>query len=60
MQEKAIDLIGSKLEASLAIEWEFSEEGLLSMTQGEDMSTALAKSLVDGINGERAEQSGQN
>lgn len=43
------------MEASLAIEGKFSEEGLLAMTQGEDMSTALAKALVNGLDIEGAE-----
>jgi len=47
--------MGSKMEASLAIEGKFSEEGLMAMTQGEDMSTALAKALVEGIDVEGAE-----
>ena len=47
--------LGSKMEASLAIEGKFSEEGLLAMTQGEDMSTALAKALVNGLDVEGAE-----
>jgi len=55
IQEKALQLMGSKMEASLAIEGKFSEEGLMAMTQGEDMSTALAKALVEGINVEGAE-----
>jgi superfamily II DNA or RNA helicase len=55
LQEKALQLMGSKMEASLAIEGKFSEEGLLAMTQGEDMSTALAKALVDGLDVEGAE-----
>ena len=55
IQEKALQLMGSKMEASLAIEGKFSEEGLMAMTQGEDMSTALAKALVDGIEVEGAE-----
>ena len=55
MQEKAIQLIGAKLEASLAIEGKFSEEGLLAMTSGTDMTTAMAKALVDGIDIEGAE-----
>lgn len=38
LQEGAMHLMGSKLEASLAIEGKFSEEGLLAMTQGEDMT----------------------
>lgn len=56
MQERAMHLMGSKLEASLAIEGKFSEEGLLAMTQGEDMTTALARSLADGLEGEGVEQ----
>jgi len=55
IQEKALQLMGSKMEASLALEGRFSEEGLLAMTQGEDMSTALAKALVDGMDVEGAE-----
>ncbi|MEA3361528.1 MAG: hypothetical protein U9R17_19265 [Thermodesulfobacteriota bacterium] len=47
--------MGSKMEASLAIEGKFSEDGLLAMTQGEEMSTALAKALVDGLDVEGAE-----
>lgn len=47
--------MGSKLEASIAIEGKFSEEGLLAMTQGEDMATAMAKALVDGPDAEGAE-----
>ena len=56
MQERAMHLMGSKLEASLAIEGKFSEEGLLAMTQGEDMTTAMAKALVDGLSTEGVEQ----
>jgi len=55
MQERAMELMGKKMEASLAIEGKFSEEGLLAMTSGEDMTTALAKTLVEGLNGEGAE-----
>jgi len=56
MQEKALQLMGSKLEASLAIEGKFTEEGLVAMTSGEDMTTALAKALVDGLETEGIEQ----
>lgn len=56
MQEKALQLIGSKLEASLAIEGKFSEEGLLAMTVGEDMTTAMAKALVNGLDVEGVEK----
>ena len=55
IQGKALQLMGSKMEASLAIEGKFSEEGLMAMTQGEDMNTALAKALVEGIDVEGAE-----
>jgi SNF2 family DNA or RNA helicase len=55
MQERAMELMGKKMEASLAIEGKFSEEGLLAMTSGEDMTTALAKTLVEGLNNEGAE-----
>lgn len=50
-----MELMGKKMEASLAIEGKFSEEGLLAMTSGEDMTTALAKTLVEGLNSEGAE-----
>jgi len=60
IQEKALQLMGSKMEASLAIEGKFSEEGLMAMAQGEDMSTALAKALVEGINVEGAEDIWRN
>jgi SNF2 family DNA or RNA helicase len=56
MQEKALQLMGSKLEASLAIEGKFSEEGLLAMTAGEDMTIALAKALVEGLDTEGVEE----
>ena len=51
-----MSLMGSKLEASLAIEGKFSEDGLLALTQGEDMTTAMAKALVDGLETEGVEQ----
>jgi len=56
MQERAVQLMGSKLEASLAIEGKFSTEGLLALTAGEDMTTAMAKTLVDGLETEGVEQ----
>ena len=49
IQEQALSLMGKKLEASMALEGKFSEQGLQSMTSGEDMSTALAKALVKGL-----------
>jgi len=56
MQERAMQLMGSKLEASLAIEGKFSTEGLLALTAGEDMTTAMAKALVEGLETEGVEQ----
>ncbi|MCX5638705.1 MAG: hypothetical protein NTX52_13595 [Planctomycetota bacterium] len=35
------------VEASLAIEGKSSEEGLLVLTTGDDMMTAMVKTLVD-------------
>ncbi|MBI2177635.1 MAG: ATP-dependent helicase, partial [Candidatus Tectomicrobia bacterium] len=55
MQERALQLMGSKMEASLAIEGRFSDEGLLSLIQGEDMATLLAKTLAEGLQVEAAE-----
>lgn len=51
MQEAALRLIGSKLRASLAIEGKFSGEGLLAMCEGEDLTLALAKVLIEGMAG---------
>ena len=53
LQEAAIRLMGAKLEASLSIEGDFSEEGLRMMGSGfgQDVGTALAKALVHGLDG---------
>lgn len=51
LQEAALRLMGSKLEASLSLEGKFSEEGLRSMGDGLDLSSALAKALVEGMDG---------
>jgi SNF2 family DNA or RNA helicase len=56
LQEKAMQLMGSKLKASLAIEGKFSEEGLLAMTAGEAMTTAMAKALAEGLDVEGVER----
>ena len=56
MQERALQLLGSKMEASLAIEGKFSEKGLLAMTPEEDITTAMAKALIEGLEIEGAEQ----
>lgn len=53
LQEAAIRLMGAKMEASLSLEGEFSEEGLRMMGSGtgQDLGTALAKALVQGLDG---------
>jgi hypothetical protein len=47
VQEAALSLMASKMEASLAIEGDFSAEGLVAMSSGEDMASQLAK-FIDG------------
>ena len=47
--------MGSKLQASLAIEGKFSDEGLAAMTSGEDMTTLMARALTENLNVESAE-----
>lgn len=49
LQDKALSLMGQKLESSLALEGEFSEDGLAALASGDDMSTALAKALAGKI-----------
>jgi SNF2 family DNA or RNA helicase len=51
LQEAALRLMGAKVRASQALQGKFSAEGLVALTQGEDMMTALAKALVNGIEG---------
>jgi SNF2 family DNA or RNA helicase len=51
LQEAALRLMGAKVRASQALQGKFSSEGLVALTQGEDMMTALAKALVNGIDG---------
>jgi hypothetical protein len=48
MQERAIELVGKKLSASLAIEGKLTGDGLASLCAGEDMTLMLARALVDG------------
>ena len=50
MQEKALSLMGSKLEASMGVEGRFSEDGLITMSSGDDIMTALARSLEGKLN----------
>src|SRR5919106_905017 len=42
----ALSLLGAKIQSSLAIEGRFSTEGLAAMSDGTDITTALAASLV--------------
>jgi hypothetical protein len=55
MQERALELVGRKLSASLAIEGKLTDDGLASMCAGEDMTLLLAKALVEGRHIEGAE-----
>lgn len=49
IQQKAVKLMASKLQASMALEGKFSEEGLRAMSDNNDMLTQIAGSVVDGI-----------
>jgi hypothetical protein len=48
MQERALELVGKKLSASLAIEGKLTDDGLASMCAGDDTTFLLAKALVEG------------
>lgn len=49
IQSKALSLMASKLQASMAIEGKFSEEGLRAMSDNQDLMTQIAGSVVNGI-----------
>src|SRR5699024_1908151 len=49
IQEQALSLMATKLQASQAIEGKFSEEGLHAMSNNEDLLTQIANSVVQGI-----------
>lgn len=49
IQEQALSLMATKLQASMAIEGRFSEEGLRAMSNNEDLLTQIANSVVQGI-----------
>lgn len=51
LQDDLLRLMGSKLEAATALEGKFSEEGLRAMADTEDMTSALARALVEGLEG---------
>ena len=49
VQEQALSLMATKLQAAQAIEGKFSEEGLHAMSNNEDLLTQIANSVVEGI-----------
>jgi len=49
IQEQALSLMATKLQASMAIEGKFSEEGLRALSNNEDLLTQIANSIVNGI-----------
>ena len=49
IQEQAISLMATKLQAAMALEGKFSEEGLRAMSNNEDLLTQIANSVVEGI-----------
>ncbi len=49
IQEQALSLMATKLQASMAIEGKFSEEGLRAMSNNDDLLTQIANSVVNGI-----------
>lgn len=55
MQGRALELVGKKLSASLAIEGKLTGDGLASLCSGEDMTLMLARALVEGSRIEGAE-----
>lgn len=55
MQERALELVGKKLSASLVIEGKLTDDGLASMCAGDDMTLMLAKALVEGTHIQGAE-----
>ena len=52
MQQRAIRLMASKLAVAGVIEGNLTEEGLAAMSDCQDMTTALARELTQGIEGE--------
>ncbi len=55
MQERALELVGKKLSASLAIEGKLTDDGLASMCAGDDITLLLARALVEGTHIQGAE-----
>lgn len=49
IQEQCLSLMATKLQAAMAIEGKFSEEGLRAMSNNEDLLTQIANNVVEGI-----------
>lgn len=49
VQEQALNLMATKLQAAMAIEGKFTEDGLNAMSNNEDVLTQIAASVADGI-----------
>lgn len=49
IQEQTMSLMATKLQAAMAIEGKFSEEGLRAMSNNEDLLTQIANNVVEGI-----------
>lgn len=49
VQEQALSLMATKLQAAMSIEGKFSEEGLNALSNNEDILTKIAASVADGI-----------
>ena len=49
IQEQGLSLMATKLQAAMAIEGKFSEEGLRAMSNNEDLLTQIANNVVEGI-----------
>lgn len=49
IQEQIISLMATKLQAAMALEGKFSEEGLRAMSNNEDLLTQIANNVVEGI-----------
>ena len=49
IQEMTISLMATKLQAAMAIEGKFSEEGLNAMSNNEDLLTQIANNVVEGM-----------
>lgn len=52
LQERAIKLMAAKLAAATLVEGNFTDEGLASMSNCEDMTSQLARTLTNGIRDE--------